>query len=133
MLEKRDNRVFKTLAKAIVVLFEARVLFLRKAGENISQWKRKEKWFMRNLRIGAMVVLAVLWSGAVWADNRDRDDRHDRDDFAHVPQTGQVRSADANNPPRDDGALQKGVDLPTPRFIDKGDGTIKDKLTGLIW
>jgi hypothetical protein len=76
---------------------------------------------MRNLRVGLMMVLSVLWAGAVWADE------------ALVPQTGQVTSFDTNDPPRDDGALQKGVELPTPRFTDGGDGTIKDKLTGLIW
>jgi hypothetical protein len=47
--------------------------------------------------------------------------------------TGQVISYDANTPKRDDGALQKGVECPTPRFTDRGDGTIKDNLTGLIW
>ncbi len=52
---------------------------------------------------------------------------------APVPQTGQVISYDANTPKRDDGALQKGVEIPTPRFTDKGNGTIKDNLTGLIW
>ncbi len=85
---------------------------------------------MRNLRIGLMAVLCVLWAGAVWAD---KDDKDDKDDFAPVPQTGQVISYDANTPKRDDGALQKGVELPTPRFTDKGNGTIKDNLTGLIW
>jgi len=33
----------------------------------------------------------------------------------------------------DDGHLQAGVPLPTPRFIDQGDGTVRDHLTGLIW
>ena len=76
---------------------------------------------MRNLRVGLMMVLSVLWAGAVWADK------------APVPQTGQVTSFDTNYPPRDDGALQEGVELPTPRFTGGGNGTIKDKLTGLIW
>jgi hypothetical protein len=109
---------------------------------------------MRILRIGLMVLLAVFWFGAVWAGQSDRDDRSGRpgwednretddrdhrndkrgkDDFAPVPQTGQVISYDANTPKRDDGALQKGVEWPTPRFTDRGDGTIKDNLTGLIW
>jgi len=52
---------------------------------------------------------------------------------AFVPQTGQTTSFDANNPQRDDGALQKGVPKPTPRFTDNGNGTITDNLTGLIW
>jgi len=33
----------------------------------------------------------------------------------------------------DDGALQMGVGLMYPRFIDHADGTITDALTGLIW
>ncbi|HBI15919.1 MAG TPA: hypothetical protein DDY20_10470 [Desulfobulbaceae bacterium] len=32
-----------------------------------------------------------------------------------------------------DGELQKGVAWPVPRFTDKGDGTVADNLTGLIW
>lgn len=33
---------------------------------------------MRNLRIGLMAVLCVLWAGAAWADKDDRDDKGDR-------------------------------------------------------
>jgi len=33
----------------------------------------------------------------------------------------------------DDGTYQKGTALPNPRFIDNSNGTITDKLTGLIW
>src|SRR5215510_206186 len=50
-----------------------------------------------------------------------------------VPQTGLITSFDQNNPQRDDGALQKGVVLPSPRFTDDLGGTISDHLTGLIW
>lgn len=32
-----------------------------------------------------------------------------------------------------DGELQAGVTWPTPRFMDNGDGTVTDNLTGLIW
>ncbi len=32
-----------------------------------------------------------------------------------------------------DGELQKGAGWPDPRFTDLGDGTVMDKLTGLIW
>ena len=52
---------------------------------------------------------------------------------ALVPQTGQTTSYDTNIPQRDDGALQKGVVLPTPRFTDNSNGTITDNLTRLIW
>ena len=46
-----------------------------------------------------------------------------------VPKTGQTQSYAVG----DDGYLQKGVQWPDPRFIDNGDGTVTDHLTGLIW
>jgi len=46
-----------------------------------------------------------------------------------VPQTGQTQSF----MPHDDGALHVGVAPPTPRFINNNDGTVIDKLTGLMW
>jgi hypothetical protein len=48
---------------------------------------------------------------------------------APVPQTGQHTSYT----PGDDGDIQSGVVLPTPRFTDNGDGTLRDNLTNLIW
>ena len=102
---------------------------------------------MRNLRIGLMVVLCVLWAGAVWADDdkggrddRDhRDHQGDKNDFAPVPQTGQILCYDEGGDEifcrgtGQDGDLQEGVPIPTPRYTDKGDGTIKDNLTKLTW
>jgi hypothetical protein len=46
-----------------------------------------------------------------------------------VAQTGQTTSYRTG----DDGDLQKGVVSPSPRFIDNGDGTVTDNLTGLMW
>ena len=46
-----------------------------------------------------------------------------------VPKTGQTTSYGT----RDDGALQKGVAWPTPRFTDNNNGTVTDNLTRLIW
>ncbi|MBN2321113.1 MAG: DUF1566 domain-containing protein [Acidobacteria bacterium] len=34
---------------------------------------------------------------------------------------------------RDDGDIQAGMEWPEPRFNDNGDGTVTDKLTGLVW
>ncbi|MBF0551988.1 MAG: DUF1566 domain-containing protein [Deltaproteobacteria bacterium] len=48
---------------------------------------------------------------------------------APVPRTGQTTSYGAG----DDGALQKGVAWPNPRFTDNNNGTVTDNLTGLIW
>jgi len=46
-----------------------------------------------------------------------------------VPRTGQTTSYGFG----DDGDLRKGMEWPTPRFIDHLDGTVTDQLTGLIW
>jgi hypothetical protein len=48
---------------------------------------------------------------------------------ARVPKTGQTASYGAGS----DGALNKGVAWPSPRFTDNADGTVTDNLTGLIW
>ncbi len=48
---------------------------------------------------------------------------------ASVPKTGQITSYTTG----DDGALQKGVAWPNPRFTDHSNGTVTDNLTGLIW
>jgi hypothetical protein len=48
---------------------------------------------------------------------------------APIGRTGQTTSYYEG----DDGGRQKGVAWPVPRFIDEGDGTILDRLTGLIW
>lgn len=35
--------------------------------------------------------------------------------------------------PGDDGDLQRGSPWPEPRFVDHGDGTVTDRVTGLVW
>ena len=53
---------------------------------------------------------------------------------APVPKTGQTKAVPLSGPPGgSDGALQKGVAWPSPRFTDNGNGTVTDNLTGLIW
>ena len=58
---------------------------------------------------------------------------------AAVPKTGQTTCYDASGNTvtcantGQDGELQKGLDLPSPRFTDNSDGTVTDNLTGLIW
>jgi hypothetical protein len=58
---------------------------------------------------------------------------------APVPQTGQITCYDEIGQEVDcigtgqDGEYQKGVPWPEPRFIDNEDGTITDRLTGLMW
>ncbi|MDY0301729.1 MAG: DUF1566 domain-containing protein [Trichlorobacter sp.] len=46
-----------------------------------------------------------------------------------LPKTGQTTSYAAG----DDGATQRGVAWPNPRFTDNNNGTVTDNLTGLIW
>ena len=46
-----------------------------------------------------------------------------------LPATGQTTSYYSG----DDSAFQTGVEWPSPRFIDNSDGTVTDKLTGLMW
>lgn len=48
---------------------------------------------------------------------------------AGVLKTGQSTSYAAG----DDGDLQRGIRWPEPRFVDHGDGTVTDKVTGLMW
>jgi len=58
---------------------------------------------------------------------------------ARVPQTGQTQCWDINGNPTpcdgtgEDGDYQAGVEWPRSRFTDRGDGTVRDNLTGLIW
>jgi hypothetical protein len=46
-----------------------------------------------------------------------------------LPRTGQTASYGGG----DDGAIQKGLAWPVPRFTANGDGTVSDNLTGLVW
>jgi quinol monooxygenase YgiN len=56
-----------------------------------------------------------------------------------VPRTGQRKCWTTSGAPIDcagtgqDGAVNAGVTWPKPRFNNNGDGTVTDKLTGLIW
>ena len=58
---------------------------------------------------------------------------------APVPPTGQTQCWDAAGMEipcagtGQDGAIQAGVPVPSPRFTDQGNGTVLDNLTGLIW
>lgn len=60
---------------------------------------------------------------------------------APAQRTGQTQCYDAANVVTpcpglisgQDGALQKGVPWPVPRFTDNGNGTVRDNLTGLVW
>ena len=58
----------------------------------------------------------------------------------NLPQTGQTVCYDTSGTPMDictgtgqDGEIQAGAVWPNPRFTDKGDQTVLDNLTGLVW
>ena len=74
-------------------------------------------------RTGMTTLLAVVALFFTWTV------AHAAGGPAPVARTGQTTSYGAG----DDGALQKGLAWPTPRFIDMGDGTVFDALTSLIW
>lgn len=79
----------------------------------------------RVLLICLSLVLALVGWSAVGAE----DGFYVIPSMKVVPKTGQT----ATYGTRDDGALQKGVAWPTPRFTDNGNGTVTDNLTRLIW
>jgi len=83
----------------------------------------------RILLICLSLVLALVGWSAVGADDGFYVIPSVKRNYAPVPKTGQTTSSGT----RDDGALQKGVAWPTPRFTDNGNGTVTDNLTGLIW
>ena len=74
-----------------------------------------------------MVTLIAAWVGG-WGTAGPRC-REKGQACGTLPQTGQTLSYAKG----DDGDLQAGVAWPVPRFTDNHDGTVTDKLTGLIW
>jgi Protein of unknown function (DUF1566) len=89
---------------------------------------------MQTYRLIWGVVLMVVIGGLVgwptppaWAQR------------ARVPQTGQTTCWQLGGGQipcagtGQDGEIQAGVEWPTPRFTDRGDGTVRDNLTGLMW
>jgi hypothetical protein len=80
---------------------------------------------------GVVLMIAVVaWMGwdipQAWAQR------------ARVPQTGQTECYSSTGVipcvgTGQDGKFQAGVAWPTPRFSNRGDGTVRDNLTGLIW
>jgi hypothetical protein len=75
---------------------------------------------MKKRILTALVVLMgmfLLSASIVWAQP------------APIAKTGQTTYYHYG----DDGHRQKGVASPSPRFTDIGDGTVRDRLTGLMW
>ena len=78
-------------------------------------------------RATLIVVLMTVWVTPAFARN------------AFVEVTGQTECFDVVGNSVDcagtgqDGDTQAGVSWPSPRFRDKGNGTVVDRLTGLVW
>ncbi len=83
----------------------------------------------RTLLISISLVLALAACTTVCAEDGFYVIPVMKGKYAPVSQTGQATSYAAG----DDRALQKGVAWPTLRFTDNNNGTVTDRLTGLIW
>ncbi len=77
----------------------------------------------------SLAMALVAWTTA-WAGDGFYVVGGQKANYAPLPKTGQT---DTYGVIGTDGALHKGVAWPTPRFTDNGNGTVTDKLTGLIW
>ena len=75
---------------------------------------------MRSVKIIFVTAVVVAFSLPSFAGDRP---------VAPAARTGQTVSQATG----DDGDLQKGAAWPSPRFTDNGDGTVTDRLTGLVW
>ena len=79
------------------------------------------------------IILSLVLSLAGWSTVSADDGFYviptTKPNYAPVPKTGQKAYYGTN----DDGTLEMGVTWPNPRFTDNGNGTVTDKLTGLVW
>lgn len=96
----------------------------------------RKQWDSEHLKkfqysVGDLVVAAPdlkFYYG--WSDNSGK---------ARVPKTGQIHCWSSGGDLIDctgsgqDAAWQAGLSSPIPRFVDNTDGTVTDRLTGLIW
>jgi hypothetical protein len=76
-----------------------------------------------------LITLALVLGLGGWSAVGAEDGFYVIPSLKVVPKTGQTTSY----APGDDGAWQKGVASPSPRFTDNGNGTVTDNLTRLIW
>jgi len=83
----------------------------------------------RALLISLSLVLALVGWSTVGAEDGFYVIPAMRGKYAPVAKTGQTTPTGTGT----DGALQKGVAWPTPRFTDHDNGTVTDNLTRLIW
>lgn len=84
---------------------------------------------MRNTFLFYVVMLVVIGCVVLFGNNSAIAGAVD------LPKTGQTTCYNAREceGTGQDGETQAGVAWPAPRFVNNGDGTITDNLTGLIW
>jgi len=90
---------------------------------------REQRKSVLVLAMAALMAMVLFMPGLALAGDLEVDASGWCFTKAWVEKTGQTDSY----APGDDGDLQKGVVWPVPRFRDNGDGTVTDRLTGLIW
>ena len=83
----------------------------------------------RVLLISLLLVLALVTFRTVYAEDGFYVVAGQKAKYAPVPKTNQTQKYYTG----DDGDLEKGMAWPSPRFTDNGNGTVTDKLTGLMW
>lgn len=96
-------------------------------------------------RFAAGIGIAGMLVGLLWAQDIVFYDDFESGDTtgwwapARVGETGQVSCYDSDgnvvacDGTGQNGDFEGGVAWPSPRFVDNGDGTVTDNLTGLIW
>jgi hypothetical protein len=82
--------------------------------------------FMGN---GVIFGLPKYTGGRIWPVRLGQLNNPDSSYPANIWKTGQTTTYATG----DDGDLERGVAWPSPRFTDNGNGTVTDKLTGLMW
>jgi hypothetical protein len=87
-------------------------------------YQTSDAWIF-NTMSGAMDTFSKSDLFHVWPVRGGDDNSY----TARVWKTGQTESYAIG----DDGYYEKGASWPLPRFMDNGDGTVTDNLTGLIW
>jgi hypothetical protein len=89
---------------------------------------------MPKLEVVLIIIVITAWTGVLGPQALAQ--------RARVPQTGQTTcwqlgggqiSCDGVDGMGQDEDIQAGVAWPTPRFTDRGNGTVRDNLTGLMW
>ena len=86
-----------------------------------------------DLVLYSLLGILAIWVPPLWANGNDEPV------FNQLYRTGQITTFDSDGGAIDfvgsgqDGEFQRGLEWPDPRFIENQDGTLSDRLTGLMW